>query len=84
LRRIVAEAERVDCGAHTVEIDGMAVHDLDDGAPAKIDAEIQAAHREEDDGEHERHERDHVERERKPHELDVAPDSENHGSISDR
>ena len=83
LRRIVAEAERVDRRAHAVEIDGMAVHDLDDGAAAEVDAEVQAAPGEEDHGEDERHERDHVEREREPHERDVAPDSEEfHDSLS--
>ena len=61
----------------------MAVDDLDDGAAAEIDAEIEAAHREENDCEDERHERDHVERERMPHERDVALDPEEfHGSIS--
>ena len=83
LRRIVAQAERVDGAAHAVEIHGVAVDDLDDRAAAEIDAEVQAARGEEDHGEHERHERNHVERERKPHERDVAPDAEEfHGSVS--
>ena len=51
---------------------GCAYVHLDHRAAAEVDAEVQAARREEEHGEHERHERDHVEHERVPHERDVA------------
>ena len=62
--------------ANTLEIGGVVVRHLDDGAAAEIDAEIEAAGGEEEHCEHERDGRDHVERERVPHERDVAVDAE--------
>jgi hypothetical protein len=76
LSRVFPDVQRVDRRAHAVEVHRMAVGDFDQRAATEVDAHVQAADREEDDGQHERDEGDHVEREREPHERDVALDAE--------
>jgi hypothetical protein len=76
LRRILAGVELVQRRADPAEVHRMRIGDFDDGAAAKVDAQVQAAGGQEEDGQQECHERDHVERERVPHERDVARDSE--------
>ena len=58
--------------AHAVEVGRVRVGDLDHRAAAEVDAEVEAARREEDHGEQERDQRDDVEHQRVPHERDVA------------